>query len=147
MDEAHQREARSGRSAASHGSRASARRDAEEQAELLSEQVAGLGDGLSSRPYTATEQAELEALAAVNKVFDRWLRNITTAKSEPESPAQRRVLHNGRPAPPSVKEINWHIQVARTAHLKTKPLPLDMLSTTSRHAAAPYRELQMLVIN
>lgn len=37
--------------------------------------VVDLDGGLSSRPFTAQEAGDVEALAAVNGIFDKWLRN------------------------------------------------------------------------
>jgi hypothetical protein len=41
-----------------------------------------LEDGLSDRPYTPADIAEQEAIKEANKIFDRWLRNIMTARAK-----------------------------------------------------------------
>jgi hypothetical protein len=37
------------------------------------------GDTSQSRPFTAGDAAELEAVTNTNKVFDKWLRNVMSA--------------------------------------------------------------------
>jgi hypothetical protein len=38
--------------------------------------ASNIDDGISSRPFTAADMVELEAIKQTNKIFDRWLRNI-----------------------------------------------------------------------
>jgi hypothetical protein len=105
------------------------------------------GDGLSSRPFTAISATELEAIQQTNKIFDRWLRNIVTRQSEaPRSPS-RPALKNGQPAAPRIRDINWQIAIHSGAVLKEKPMPLELLTQRSFYDGAPYRHLQMLVVN
>lgn len=65
-------------------------------------------DLLSQRPFTASEAAGHEAIAATNRIFDRWLRNLISAGSQPclEGPA-RLTLKNGEKAPLRIADINW----------------------------------------
>lgn len=69
--------------------------------------LAGLEDGKSSRAFTPADAAELAAITATNKVFDRWLRNIMSAESAPLAAPKRATLRNGREAAPRILDINW----------------------------------------
>ena len=110
--------------------------------------VTSIRDGLSSRPFTANDLAELEAIANTNRIFDRWLRNIMSKQSSihPDAPARPR-LRNGLEAAPRVKDINWHINIANKNLIKEKPMPLEGFTVKSFYDTAPYRHLKMLVIN
>ena len=68
---------------------------------------ASLDDGLSSRPFTPADADELQAITETNKIFDRWLRNIMSAASEPLPTPDRPILKNGRNAAPKMVDINW----------------------------------------
>lgn len=35
-----------------------------------------MDDGTESRPFTAVDAAEFDAVNKTNKIFDRWLRNL-----------------------------------------------------------------------
>ena len=87
------------------------------------------GDDTSSRPFTATDAAELHAVTNTNKIFDKWLRNVVSTQSirHVECPA-RLALDNGLPTAPRLLEINWRIAIANQSMIKEKPLPLDRLT-------------------
>ena len=63
-----------------------------------------------------------------------------------ECPA-RLLLENGLPTAPRLLEINWRIAIANQSMIKEKPLPLDRLTQYSAYDDAPYRHLQMLMVN
>ena len=113
----------------------------------LKGEILGLPDGLSSRPYTPVDDSDYEAITQLNRVFDRWLRNIMTEKSAQEQPPPRTRLLNGELAPRDIKDINWHIQMAHGVCLKARPLPLEKYSGKTDYDEKPYRQLQMLVVN
>ena len=83
-----------------------------------------------------------------NRLFEKWLRNVFSAKSNkrPKSP-ERYILQNGERAHPSVKEMKWQIAVDHNILMKEKPIPADRLTNASHRTAEPYNHLQMLVIN
>jgi hypothetical protein len=64
-------------------------------------------DGISSRPFTAADAVELEAIRQTNKIFDRWLRNIMSQKSAALATPARPILQNGQVAAPRIVDINW----------------------------------------
>jgi len=101
-----------------------------------------------SRPFTPEDAGELDAVNKTNKLFDKWLRNVFSAKSNnrPKSPV-RFVLKNGERAHPSVLEMNWKIAIDNNFLMKEKPLPVDQLTNASHRTAEPYKHLQMMVIN
>jgi hypothetical protein len=76
--------------------------DAEQQ-----QSIAEIDEGLSSRPFTATDAVELEAVNQANKIFDRWLRNIMSQKSALLASPTRAKLKNGVTAAPRILDINW----------------------------------------
>ena len=60
-----------------------------------------------SRPFTAVDDVEIQAVNKANQIFDRWLRNIMSQQSlAPESP-RRAILKNGKSAALSIADINW----------------------------------------
>ena len=105
-------------------------------------------DGISSRPLTADNAAELDALSQTNKIFDKWLRNIMSQQSSihPDAPA-RPLLKNGLKTAPRVRDINWKIAIAIKSIIKEKPMPLENFTTKSFYDGTPYKHLQMLVVN
>ena len=104
--------------------------------------------GGASRPFTPTDASELDAVNKTNKIFDKWLRNIFSKKSDKRTTSPvRYVMKNGQRAHPSIKEMNWQIAVDNNQILKVKPLPVDQLTNASEHAFEPFKHLQMLVIN
>jgi hypothetical protein len=115
--------------------------------EMASSAAAELDDGLSSRPFTAADLVELEAIKETNKIFDRWLRSIMSQASELPAAPRRPRLQNGQPAAPRIRDINWRIALDNANVVKEKPVPLERLTTRSFYDGAPYRHLQMLVIN
>ena len=62
------------------------------------------------------------------------------------SPTRAR-LQNGETAAPRILDINWQIAVANDTIIKEKPVPLEVLTQRSFYDDAPYRALQMLVVN
>ena len=54
-----------------------------------------IDEGISSRPFTATDAVELDAINKANKIFDRWLRNIMSQKSAYLASPTRARLQNG----------------------------------------------------
>lgn len=90
---------------------------------------------------------ELEAVNQANKIFDRWLRNIMSQKSAVLASPTRARLQNGETAAPRILDINWQIAVANDTIIKEKPVPLEVLTQRSFYDDAPYRALQMLVVN
>ena len=99
-------------------------------------------DGISSRPMTATDAGELEALSKTNNIFDKWLRNIMSKHSamHPDVPL-RPTLRNGMQAAPRVKDINWNIAIANRSIIKEKPMPLENFTMKSFLDNAPYTDL------
>jgi hypothetical protein len=69
--------------------------------------ASNIDDGISSRPFTAADMVELEAIKQTNKIFDRWLRNIMSQKSAALATPCRPTLQNGQMAAPSIVDINW----------------------------------------
>ena len=102
---------------------------------------------MSSRAFTPADAGELAAITETNKIFDRWLRNIVSAGSEPPPAPSRAILKNGQRAAPRVLDINWQIAVADKSLLKEKPMPLELLTNRSFYDDGPYRHLQLLVVN
>lgn len=101
----------------------------------------------SSRPFTGAGGLDQETLNHVNKVFDKWLRCMYSQESgKIATPFERREGKGWKPSP-SIKEINWSIQMSFGEVLKDKPLQLDKLTDTSIHQPEPYKHLQMLVVN
>ena len=80
---------------------------------ILDQPISGLNENGSvalsndSRPFTAADDVEIQAVNKANQVFDRWLRNIMSQKSlAPESP-RRATLKNGKRAALGIPDINW----------------------------------------
>jgi hypothetical protein len=116
--------------------------DGPQREERDSSATAFPGEGTSSRPFTATDAAELNAVTNTNKVFDRWLRNVMSTQSirHLECPA-RLTLDNGLRTAPRLLEINWRIAVAHGDMIKEKPIPLERMTQHSFYDDTPYRHL------
>lgn len=66
------------RSQQSQGSRRARSRLVDQDGVELSPGKDEMDDGTSSRPFTAVDAEEMEAVARTNKIFDRWLRNVVS---------------------------------------------------------------------
>ena len=64
----------------------------ESEPERYMETADELDDGFSNRPYTPADIAEREAIQDANKMFDRWLRNIMTARAKTPQAPKRYVM-------------------------------------------------------
>lgn len=82
---------------------------------------------------------ETEAIHKMNRIFDKWLRNIMSQKSAAMSRPKLHKLENGQEAAPMVHNINWEIAVNSGTLIKNKPLPMSRLTTRSFYDDAPYR--------
>jgi hypothetical protein len=69
--------------------------------------MAEMDEATSSRPFTAVDAEEMEAITQTNKIFDRWLRNVMSQKSAAlESPRRARRI-DGELVAPGIRDINW----------------------------------------
>jgi hypothetical protein len=60
----------------SQGSRRPKSRLVDQEGVELSPGKDEMDDGTSSRPFTAVDADEMDAVTKTNKIFDRWLRNL-----------------------------------------------------------------------
>jgi hypothetical protein len=101
-----------------------------------------------NRPLTPYDQSEVEAASMTNNTFEKWLRNVFSAKSEHRfDPPTRYVMENGKKATPTIKDINWHIAIDYKTMTKDRPQPVDEHIATKKKVKEPYKHLQMLIIN
>ena len=80
-------------------------------------------DGTESRPFTAVDANEFDAVEKTNKIFDRWLRNLMSQQSGALESPRRPKRSDGRHGAPRAIDINWQIAVQHGSLLKENPLP------------------------
>ncbi len=95
------------------------------------------------------EQDELRAVKLTDHLFEKWVRNIKTAYTDPIPDRHNPINSFGVELPPPIKDINFKLMQAegKDVILKDKQLPVERLTAVTLMGEKPYLHLMLSVTN
>jgi hypothetical protein len=95
------------------------------------------------------DQEELSALQKSVRTYEKWVTGCRSERADSElEPPKRKILGNGEPIAPSIKDINYSIMLKEGKHdlLKQREVPYEKMTNMTQFSSRPYIHLMRAIV-